>query len=254
LKIYFVHFSQQTGLKVLDPARRGTSGVGEESTRRENGETLDPAVYLYDVGHYTQEPFNYEAIYLGWIDTDNNPAVFHGKAGFVVRKPITTFIEITGVAHKIWYETDKSGGCTYNLYDGLLNLTDGYQVSYERPTLQSDGAAAQYQIQNFIIRNAAALLERQNSVGSWMNDGKDDIDISTYILDRQHAVEFAHKNKQLGVWDWRNKTAFGVGLRTTSGMYLATTENPLNGLAKQTAGDEPNGLQKHYYGITGCGI
>lgn len=254
MRIFFVHFSQQTGLKILDPARRGTSGVGEETTRRENGESLDPAVYLYDVRHYTQEPFNYEAVYLGWLDTETNKPYFHGKAGFVVRKPVTHLIEITGAAHKIWYATDKSGGCTYNLYDGILDLKGGYQVSYKHPTIQSDGVAEQYQIQNFIIRNTAALIIRGNSIGSWMNDGKDDIDISTLLADRQHAVEFAHKNEQLGVWDWQHKKTIPVGLRTTSGMYLATTENPLAGIDSQTRNNTPNGLQNHYYGITGVGI
>jgi hypothetical protein len=251
MRIPFIHYSDKAGLTYLDPTMRGTSGRGEESARRANGEVLTPASYVYPPVH-TPEAKVSSCMYL-------YAGSFNGKMqkkyldpnGFTLHVP-TRVIEITDAPHTVWHQTEMTQGCTFNLFTGLVQRKVGYVVSYKDSGEVFQGLPEQSDVKNFICSHIRMLLFRKNNVGSWFDKGQTYLDISTIIIDRNQAIQFAHRNEQLGIYDLKADATIVTGaFRDSNRQYLA--------IFPDEKGFSHDGMKTphesfEYQGITGTGI
>lgn len=87
----------------------------------------------------------------------------------------------------------------------------GYSVGVEEGTgMIVDGKKiTEKDILNFIEQKKELLKNPNNIIGTWYNpeDGKTHIDVATVVKTEDEAMKIANTNKQLAIWDFKNKQA-----------------------------------------------
>ena len=108
---------------------------------------------------------------------------------------------------KIYSETLKNGGLTYNLDTGEANPKTGYMAGGFAPSdkfpkwqfINGD------RLRNFIINNIEFLLHSDTYLGTWMDNNMIYIDISANFKNLSEAFEHAKINKEIAIWDCENE-------------------------------------------------
>lgn len=66
-----------------------------------------------------------------------------------------------------------------------------------------------YKLRKYQIIEALNLINDDECLGIWINDGKAYIDISERISNYKHALKVGRDRKQISVWAWKKAIAIG---------------------------------------------
>jgi hypothetical protein len=108
------------------------------------------------------------------------------------------------ISNPIYKQTIENQGCSMNL-DGLKPVT-GYMVSFrgkEQKINVLDFNAGH--VDSFIRSNLDLLHNRNNFVGTWIDNDIVYLDLSLNILDKDTALVWGKANGQICIWDVKNK-------------------------------------------------
>jgi predicted GNAT family acetyltransferase len=123
-------------------------------------------------------------------------------------------------AEKIAKLTNEGGGATYNPTKGDMGGTDAYAVPMHpelSKTIEGTKVTPE-QIQKFMDTPAvkkAMDADPTLSVGTWANDGKTYLDLSSTIPDRDEAIALGKKNGQKAITYLKDRTDIDLGGKGT---------------------------------------
>lgn len=66
-----------------------------------------------------------------------------------------------------------------------------------------------YKLRKYQIIGALNLINKDECLGIWIDDGKAYIDISERISNYKHALKVGRDRKQISVWAWKKAIAIG---------------------------------------------
>jgi len=100
-------------------------------------------------------------------------------------------------------KTKKDKGATYNLETGEINPKSGYFVGIKGTEYKLGNEAKD--IQNFVLMNSVHLSDRNNFVGSWVENGLLYLDIVVMFDSLKEAKKEGVNRGQLAIYDANNK-------------------------------------------------
>lgn len=111
---------------------------------------------------------------------------------------------------KVIDETINNGGCSYNVTTGDSNPTYGYMVAIHGAEVSMPMQDLNDQtLANYINFNAVALADPAAFLGTWHDQKTNSIylDVSYLIEDKDEAIMMAKLNRQLAIYDNKNKVS-----------------------------------------------
>lgn len=100
-----------------------------------------------------------------------------------------------------------NGGGTFTSTLDSANLTSGFMVSYE----QYEQVVSLETAHTTEIKGIASIAKSLNAyVGTWLNDGKIYLDISTHVKNLNDAITLGKQNNQLAIYDIKNDTVINL--------------------------------------------
>jgi hypothetical protein len=97
-----------------------------------------------------------------------------------------------------------NNGISYSLYDNTFNPNDGYMASLQNCESVSDTLDIDTLVDH-ITRYTEKLKNKNMHLGIWLYDGKWYLDVSLKFDKLNDAVVFGRANKQIAIFDNKNK-------------------------------------------------
>jgi hypothetical protein len=100
-------------------------------------------------------------------------------------------------------KTKQDKGATYNLETGELNPKSGYFVGIKGAEYKLGNE--DLDIQHFVLENSVHLSDRNNFVGSWVENGLLYLDVVVMFDSLKEAKKEGVNRGQLAIYDANNK-------------------------------------------------
>jgi hypothetical protein len=101
--------------------------------------------------------------------------------------------------------TIDNNGATYNLNTGELNPTSGYFVGLKgnEKIIGLDNYTKD--VQTYVLANSTKLSDKDNYLGSWINEDEIVLDIAVRVDSLDKAIKLGKENEQSAIYDASNK-------------------------------------------------
>lgn len=103
----------------------------------------------------------------------------------------------------IYTYTNQNGGGTFNEYGEVQDLNSGYVVAlkgHEKVTKDNEQEVTSTFNSLFTLARSLGAF-----IGTWKHNDKVYIDLSMHVLSLAKAIEMGKRNKQIAIWDCKNK-------------------------------------------------
>ena len=115
----------------------------------------------------------------------------------------------------------KDGGATFHLPTGRMTFKEGYFVGSADGEMITNLGNQRYKeeviehkiidaVKEFISEKGFELMDADNYLGGWIDEGKLYLDITNLFTDKKEALSNGYKNKQIAIFD--NKRGLSIYL------------------------------------------
>ena len=102
-------------------------------------------------------------------------------------------------------KVERDGGVTLTPDLEEFDVDNGYMVSLSGYELRVDDNGHGWAIITAVLPVYQEIAENRLAyIGLWKDNDKIYLDISTHVIDRDEAIEFARVNGQIAIWDVEN--------------------------------------------------
>lgn len=101
--------------------------------------------------------------------------------------------------------TKQNNGATFNLNTGELNPGSGYFIGLKGGSVSKNRKDNSDLIQQFVLKNSFQLSDKDNFLGSWVEDGEIYLDVVVRVTELKEAIKIGLKNEQIAIYDASKK-------------------------------------------------
>lgn len=125
------------------------------------------------------------------------------------------------ILQTIYAKTITNNGTSYNVLTNQFGTDKGFMVSLPNRELRVPIELFNPQIiQNFINSNIELLNNKDNFLGTWVDNGYVYLDVSKCYKDIDTAIRIGMLSDQLAIYDNANQTVINLPKRQTSGTFF----------------------------------